>query len=164
MPDSQPTSGRKGRSWNSSSTFLNQFRATIREWRVVAKVLISKDHPILAHIIPIRRCNLSCAYCNEYDDFSDPVPTDVLCGRLDQLAKLGTSVITISGGEPLMHPELEKVITRIRERGMIAGLITNGYLMSRDRIRSLNAAGLEHLQNRQCQTGRDFHEKSKGVG
>jgi MoaA/NifB/PqqE/SkfB family radical SAM enzyme len=45
-----------------------------------------------------------------------------------------------------MHPELEKVITRIRSRGMLAGLITNGYLMSRDRIRSLNAAGLEHLQ------------------
>ena len=146
MSDSRSAPDQEERSWGSSSTFLSQFRTTIREWRVVVKALISKDHPILAHIIPIRRCNLSCAYCNEYDDFSDPVPTDILCDRLDQLAKLGLSVVTISGGEPLMHPELEKVITRIRERGMIAGLITNGYLMSRGRIRSLNAAGLEHLQ------------------
>lgn len=123
-----------------------QFLTTLREWRMVSKALISQDHPILAHLIPIRRCNLSCTYCNEFDDFSDPVPIDVLRSRLDSLAGLGTSIVTISGGEPLMHPDLEDVIIRIRSRGMIAGLITNGYLMSRDRIRSLNAAGLEHLQ------------------
>ncbi|MEE8162048.1 MAG: radical SAM protein [Acidobacteriota bacterium] len=123
-----------------------QFRTTIREWKMVAKALISRDHPILAHIIPIRRCNLACTYCNEYDDFSDPIPADVICERLDRLADLGTAIVTISGGEPLMHPELEAVIERIRQRGMLAGLISNGYLMSRKRIQSLNAAGLEHLQ------------------
>ena len=79
-----------------------QFRTTIREWKMVAKALVSRDHPILAHIIPIRRCNLACTYCNEYDDFSDPIPTDVICERLDRLADLGTAIVTISGGEPLM--------------------------------------------------------------
>lgn len=123
-----------------------QFLTTIREWKMVAKALVSKDHPILAHIIPIRRCNLACTYCNEYDDFSDPISVDVMCERLDRLADLGTAIVTISGGEPLMHPELEAVIERIRERGMLAGLISNGYLMSRKRIQSLNTAGLEHLQ------------------
>ncbi len=38
----------------------------------------STDHPLLAHIIPIRRCNLACKYCNEYDDFSKPVPTETI--------------------------------------------------------------------------------------
>ena len=123
-----------------------QFRTTLREWKMVAKAVVSRDHPILAHIIPIRRCNLACTYCNEYDDFSDPIPTDVICERLDRLADLGTAIVTISGGEPLMHPELEAVIERIRQRGMLTGLISNGYLMSRKRIQSLNAAGLEHLQ------------------
>ncbi|MFQ5738582.1 MAG: radical SAM protein [Acidobacteriota bacterium] len=125
---------------------LKRFKTTIREWRMVAKALISQGHPMLAHLIPMRRCNLSCSYCNEYDNSSEPVSTDLLYGRIDRLAELGTSVITISGGEPLMHPELEGVITHIRRRGMIAGLISNGYLMSRKRIRSLNKAGLEHLQ------------------
>ena len=32
----------------------------VREFKMIAKGLASKDHPILAHIIPIRRCNLSC--------------------------------------------------------------------------------------------------------
>ena len=45
-----------------------------------------------------------------------------------------------------MHPELEKIIAGIRQQGMIAGLITNGYLLSQKRIRSLNQAGLQHLQ------------------
>jgi MoaA/NifB/PqqE/SkfB family radical SAM enzyme len=136
----------KVQSHGHSKRKRKQFFTTIREWKMASKAILSQDHPILAHIIPIRRCNLSCGYCNEYDDFSDPIPIDVLRRRLDRLAELGTSIVTISGGEPLMHPELEKVITRIRSRGMLAGLITNGYLMSRDRIRSLNAAGLEHLQ------------------
>src|SRR5258708_35995932 len=65
---------------------------------------------------------------------------------LDYLAAMGTSIITISGGDPLMHPELEEVIRHIRKYGMIAGMITNGFLLSKERIASLNAAGLEHLQ------------------
>ncbi len=123
-----------------------RFRTTIREWKMVAKALISKGHPILVHLIPMRRCNLSCAYCNEYDDVSKPVDTQIMFRRIGQLAKLGTSIITISGGEPLMHPELESIIAEIRRRGMMAGLITNGYLLSRKRIQSLNEAGLEHVQ------------------
>ena len=118
----------------------------LREWKMVVKGLLFQDHPILAHVIPMRRCNLSCSYCNEYDDFSDPVPTDVMLRRMDRLAELGTAIITISGGEPLMHPELEKIIRRIRQRSMLTGLITNGYLMSQKRIESLNKAGLEHVQ------------------
>jgi len=112
----------------------------------LAKGLFSTKHPVLAHIIPIRRCNLSCKYCNEYDDYSAPVPTEILFRRLDKLADLGTTAITISGGEPLLHPELEKVIAKVRQRGMIAGLISNGYLLTRERIKSLNEAGLEYLQ------------------
>lgn len=113
---------------------------------MIAQGLLSSRHPVLAHLIPIRRCNLACSYCNEYDDFSKPVPTEVMFRRVDRLASLGTSIITISGGEPLLHPELETIIRRIRKRGMIAGTITNGYLLTQARIESLNDAGLEHLQ------------------
>jgi len=113
---------------------------------MVAKGLLSTKHPLLAHIIPIRRCNLACAYCNEYDDFSKPVPLDEMLRRVDRLASFGTSIITISGGEPLLHPELDDIIRRIRRNGMIAGMITNGYLLVADRIKRLNAAGLEFLQ------------------
>ena len=113
---------------------------------MIAKGLLSKDHPILAHIIPMRRCNLACAYCNEYDKHSDPVPTAIMFQRIDRLADLGTTIVTISGGEPLLHPELDEIIRHIRKRGIITGMITNGYLLTADRVRRLNRAGLEHLQ------------------
>jgi MoaA/NifB/PqqE/SkfB family radical SAM enzyme len=125
---------------------LRFVRTRARELLMIGKALVSTKHPVLVHIIPMRRCNLACGYCNEYDDVSKPVPIEEMKRRVDLLADMGTSVITISGGEPLMHPELEDVIRHIRGRGMIAGMITNGFLLSVDRIKKLNDAGLEHLQ------------------
>ena len=114
-------------------------------WQIL-KAVASTDHPLLAHLIPIRRCNLSCTYCNEYDDFSKPVPTEQMLRRVDRLGELGTSVVTISGGEPLLHPDLDDIIRQMVKRRIVSGLITNGYLLTTDRIQKLNRAGLEWLQ------------------
>ena len=113
---------------------------------MVARAFQSKHHPILAHIIPMRRCNLSCTYCNEFDKVSEPVLLEEMKRRIDLLAKLGTGIVTISGGEPLLHPELDEILRAIRSHDMIATIITNGYLLTQERIERLNRAGLEHLQ------------------
>ena len=132
-----------------SVTLRRKFKAAERNahglWQIL-KAVVSTDHPLLAHLIPIRRCNLSCTYCNEFDDFSKPVPPDEMLRRVDLLGDLGTSVITISGGEPLLHPQLDDIIHRMGERRIVSGLITNGYLLTADRIQKLNRAGLEWLQ------------------
>ncbi|MGZ3427752.1 MAG: radical SAM protein, partial [Polyangia bacterium] len=108
--------------------------------------LLDTTHPILAQIVPMRRCNLACAYCNEYDKTSDPVPLPAMLRRIDRLGELRTGIVTISGGEPMMHPELDAIIRRTRDRGMLAGLITNGFYLGPERIARLNDAGLEYLQ------------------
>jgi len=118
----------------------------LRELGSIASAVLSTGHPYMAHIVPMRRCNLACTYCNEYDDHSDPTPIEEMERRIDHLGRLGTSVITISGGEPLLHPDLDRVIARIRKTGAIAGMITNGYLLNKDRIERLNKAGLDHMQ------------------
>src|SRR6201984_2510363 len=125
---------------------LKASHRNLRGAKMVEQAFASTDHPLLPHIIPIRRCNLACEYCNEFDDFRKPVPIEHMYRRIDKLGALGTSVVTISGGEPLMHPELDDVIRRIRANGMVAGLITNGYLLVAERIKRLNRAGLEWLQ------------------
>jgi MoaA/NifB/PqqE/SkfB family radical SAM enzyme len=117
-----------------------------RELGSIASALASTSHPYMAHIVPMRRCNLACTYCNEFDDVSTPTPIDEMKRRIDHLGRLGTSVITISGGEPLLHPELDDVIRQIRKTGAIAGMITNGYFLMPDRIQRLNKAGLDHMQ------------------
>jgi MoaA/NifB/PqqE/SkfB family radical SAM enzyme len=113
---------------------------------MLASGVASTSHPVLAHIIPTRRCNLACEYCNEYDDFSKPVPKEQMLRRIDQLAALGTSIISFSGGEPLLHPDLDELIARVRHHGRLAGMITNGFLLGEKRIKELNRAGLDHLQ------------------
>jgi MoaA/NifB/PqqE/SkfB family radical SAM enzyme len=118
----------------------------LREARMFARAMVSKHHPILVQIVPIRRCNLACTYCNEYDAVSPPVPLAEMRRRIDALAGLGATIITISGGEPMLHPDLEEIIRHIRRSGAIATLITNGYLLTAERIRQLNRAGLDYLQ------------------
>src|ERR1700728_1344094 len=117
-----------------------------REARMFAHAMASASHPILAQIVPIRRCNLACTYCNEYDKTSAPVPLEEMLRRIDKLGELGTSIITVSGGEPTLHPDLDAIIARIRKRGAMATLITNGLLLTPTRIRGLNRAGLDYLQ------------------
>jgi MoaA/NifB/PqqE/SkfB family radical SAM enzyme len=118
----------------------------VRETRMFVRAMQSASHPILAQIVPTRRCNLDCAYCNEYDKVSSPVPLNMMLCRIDRLADLGTTIITLSGGEPMLHPDLDAIIQRIRQRGAVATLITNGLLLTRDRIKGLNRAGLDYLQ------------------
>ncbi len=123
-----------------------RIRSYYREFWFLARGLFSTRHPVLAHVIPMRRCNLTCAYCNEYDKSSEPVPLGTMYRRIERLKELGTSAVIISGGEPLLHPDLDNIIVRIRRHGMLAALISNCYLLNRERIRRLNQAGLEYLQ------------------
>ena len=125
---------------------LRKTSRKLRSVREFARGLAHTDHPLLVHVVPIRRCNIDCGYCNEYDKVSKPVDTVEMLSRIDKLADLGTSVVAFSGGEPMLHPDLDELIAHVRRRGMIAGLITNGYLLSPKRIRALNAAGLDYLQ------------------
>jgi MoaA/NifB/PqqE/SkfB family radical SAM enzyme len=102
--------------------------------------------PLLAQMVVIRRCNLSCGYCNEYDDYSPPLPLEDLYRRIDHLASLGTVTLTLTGGEPLLHPDLDKLVARAASHGMVCTTITNGYPLTRRWIERLNSAGLSWVQ------------------
>ena len=117
-----------------------------REIKWIMDGTFHTDRPMMAHIIPIRRCNLACTYCNEFDDFSKPVPLSTMRQRIEQLGRLKTGVVTISGGEPLLHPDLDEIIRCIRRNATLSGLITNGLLLTPERIKALNDAGLDYLQ------------------
>lgn len=124
----------------------SSFSRFTRGVRHTARAFASTRHPVLVHIVPMRRCNLACTYCNEYDKTSDPVPIESMIERIDKLAEFGSSVITISGGEPMLHPHIYEIIDRIRHHGMIAGLISNGYYFQPEKVKKLNEVGLDYLQ------------------
>jgi MoaA/NifB/PqqE/SkfB family radical SAM enzyme len=103
--------------------------------------------PFLSQIVVTRRCNLSCAYCREFDHVSEPVPAEVLRARIDKVAELGSFGMELTGGEPLLHPDLVALVRyAARHRFALLGMITNGLLLSERIINELNAAGLGELQ------------------
>lgn len=128
-------------------TNLNERLSTLGAGlRFARKAIFTRYTPLLAQVVVTRRCNIACGYCNEYDDFSPPVPTADLLARIEHLAKLGTASITFTGGEPLLHPDLDKIIRAARDKGMIVTMITNGFKLSRQWIERLNAAKLQGMQ------------------
>ncbi len=123
-------------------------RAVVRraaEMRMFAAAMASRAHPILAQVVPIRRCNLACRYCNEFDSVSQPVPLDEMLRRIDRLGELGTSMITSSGGEPPLHPERRGDVAASAGRGRWRQSSRTVPPHAR-RIDALNQAGLDYLQ------------------
>jgi MoaA/NifB/PqqE/SkfB family radical SAM enzyme len=109
-------------------------------------MLVTPTAPALVQMVVTRRCNLSCGYCNEYDDVSDPVDTERLKRQIDYVAALGTLVLTFTGGEPLLHPELDQLVAYAVDKGMVVTTISNAYPITRKWIERLNAARLSFLQ------------------
>lgn len=118
----------------------------LRAARRGAKALLRPATPMLTQMVVTRRCNLACGYCNEYDDYSDPVPTEELFRRVDHLADLGTLVLTLTGGEPLIHPDLHRVVERATSHGMVVTTISNAYPFTKRWVERLNDAGLTLVQ------------------
>jgi len=103
--------------------------------------------PFLAQLVVIRRCNLSCTYCNEFDETSDPVPLEELKARIDKLKELGTFSLELTGGEPMMHPDIYELIRYARSKSFHkVMMISNAYLMNEKKVQALNEAGLMELQ------------------
>jgi len=111
--------------------------------RLVPRMLFT-NAPLDAQLIVTRRCNLSCGYCSEYDNFSQPVPVEELKRRVDALHRLKAANITLLGGEPLMHPDIAEIVV-YSGRNSNVSLVTNGFLLRDNVIESLNKAGLNNL-------------------
>jgi MoaA/NifB/PqqE/SkfB family radical SAM enzyme len=101
---------------------------------------------LYCQLIVTRRCNLSCGYCNEFDKVSQPVPYETLTQRIDHLTdELGVTIMDFLGGEPLLHPRLADLVRYAKDKGCWTNIITNGLLLSAERIEQLNQAGLDSM-------------------
>ena len=104
---------------------------------------------LYAQLVITDDCNLSCGYCNEYIPGAPPIPLATLQQRVDQLEALGVLVYDLLGGEPLLHPDLVALIRHMKARGQqrnIVVLITNGFLLTPQKVAALNDAGLDMMQ------------------
>lgn len=102
--------------------------------------------PLACHLYVTDRCNLDCHYCSEYDN-SVPHPALEDLNRWSAKAReLGCLHMGLQGGEPLLHPEVVEVVRYCKGLGFTVSISTNGFLLNRDLVQRLDAAGLDTLQ------------------
>lgn len=101
-------------------------------WNILYCHLVSKRQPINVYLAVTNRCNLKCYYCyGEYANRKEwrEFTTAELLTLVDELWRHGTRLLQLQGGEPLLRDDIEQLIDRVRARGMICDLITNGILV-----------------------------------
>ncbi|MBI1949445.1 MAG: heme d1 biosynthesis radical SAM protein NirJ [Deltaproteobacteria bacterium] len=96
----------------------------------------------------IRRCNLACRHCytNSYDkDFPGELTTTQVFQGLADLKAAGVRVLMLSGGEPLLRPDLFEIAARAKELGFYTGLSSNGTRIGAHNIEAIAAVGFDYL-------------------
>lgn len=96
----------------------------------------------------IRRCNLTCKHCYSISadrDFPAELATEEVYRVMDDLKTFGVPVLILSGGEPLLRPDIFDVSRRAKAMGFYMGLSTNGTLIDESNIDAIAAIGYDYV-------------------
>ena len=123
-------------------------RQAIRVGAYVAKqkLLRNKKFPLVVELEPLFACNLACAGCGKIQQ-----PHDVLKQRMpvrqavDAILESGAPMVSIAGGEPLMHPQIDQIVAELVKRKKFVVLCTNAMLV-RKRIDKFNFTPSPYFQ------------------
>ncbi|MBF0454895.1 MAG: heme d1 biosynthesis radical SAM protein NirJ [Magnetococcales bacterium] len=96
----------------------------------------------------LRRCNLTCRHCysaSSDKDFMGELTTEEVFRVLDELKAYGVPALILSGGEPLLRPDLFDIARQAKQLGFYLGLSSNGTLMDRETSKKIAAAGFDYV-------------------
>ena len=96
----------------------------------------------------IRRCNLKCKHCYSISgdvDFPGELNTEQVFEVMDDLKSFGVPVLILSGGEPLLRPDIFQISRRAKDMGFYVGLSSNGTLIDDDNIQKIAAIGYDYV-------------------
>jgi heme d1 biosynthesis radical SAM protein NirJ len=96
----------------------------------------------------IRRCNLACKHCYATSadiDFDGELDTEEVFAVMDDLKAFGVSVLILSGGEPLLRPDIFEISQRAKNMGFYVGLSTNGTLIDDSNIAAIERVGYDYV-------------------
>jgi len=96
----------------------------------------------------IRRCNLTCQHCYSISadkDFPGELNTDEVFTVMDDLKAFHVPVLILSGGEPLLRPDIFDISRRAKTMGFYVGLSSNGTLITEDNIAAIADIGFDYV-------------------
>ena len=96
----------------------------------------------------VRRCNLTCKHCYSISadkDFPGELSTEEVFRVMDDLKAARVPVLILSGGEPLLRPDIFDVGRRAKEMGFYVGLSSNGTLVNAHNVEAIAATGFDYV-------------------
>ncbi len=96
----------------------------------------------------IRRCNLTCKHCYSISadtNFKGELSTAEIFTVMDDLKAFGVPVLILSGGEPLLHPDIFAISAQAKAMGFYVGLSSNGTLIDPTNIEKIAAIGYDYV-------------------
>ncbi|MBI4296552.1 MAG: radical SAM protein [Chloroflexi bacterium] len=127
--------------------------------------MTTRGHPEIVSWNITSGCNLRCAHC--YLDAGatgkGELSTKQCYEVIDQLAALGTEMVILTGGEPLLRSDILAIVWRARERGIMPVMGSNGTLMGDSVVGALKEAGLQGIAISLDSLHPEKHESFRGV-
>ncbi len=119
------------------------------------------SHPVLCNYYLTYRCNAKCGFCDIWERPSPYATVDQVKTNLEHLKKLGVNVIDFTGGEPLLHRQLDELLQIAKELGFITTVTTNCLLYPKyaDRLKGL----IDMLHFSLDSPIKEEHDQSRGV-
>jgi hopanoid biosynthesis associated radical SAM protein HpnH len=108
------------------------FRQTVRLGQYVMKQKLkgTKKYPLLVELEPLFACNLKCIGCGKIQQphtlLKQRMPVEQAVGAVEES---GAPMVSIAGGEPLMHPQIDEIVRQLLDRNKIVFLCTNAVLL-----------------------------------
>lgn len=119
------------------------------------------SHPILCNYYVTYRCNAKCGFCDIWERPSPYIKIEDVEENLDALKKLGVKVIDFTGGEPLLHREIDIFLAMAKEKGFITTLTTNALLYPKLAARLKGKIDMLHFSL--DSPSREVHDEMRGV-
>ena len=102
-------------------------------WHILKNTVARrKRFPLVTMLEPLEKCNLACVGCGrirEYEPVLDSMLTVQQC--LDAVEQSGAPIVSIAGGEPTLHPQIDEIVNRITATRKFVYMCTNALLMER---------------------------------
>ena len=119
------------------------------------------SHPVLCNYYVTYRCNAACSFCDIWERPSPYITLDEAKANLAALKRLGVKVVDFTGGEPLLHRQLDELLKECKRLGLLTTITTNCLLYPKyaNRLRGL----VDMLHFSLDSPEREEHDLSRGV-
>jgi len=102
-----------------------------------ALMQITMQKPFYSTLFVTKRCNSRCMFCNASNNKSRIPPLEEIKRIIDECRDFGICAMTITGGEPMLRPDIFEILKYIESRGIVYSMVTNGTLWDEDKINEI---------------------------